>query len=299
MDEIDRLISMNDGEVRKQVGESFRAQIRSDPAVSSTFFPGAAAPHPAPPPALAEYLGDAATALVSWSLSAASAYGFGRTADGGKAKWMVEAMLNPLGPDSDWIGNIGVWRERFDQLAAYNYGALFAARCATDGVTVERFLKDNPEGWGARLADAVTAPEFLVTRALSKAADPSKFYQGLHLLLYKVERLAPGRRDGVAKVWEEKNLFEKVRPPWTIYEYMQANRFSEQTFLPEVQNAVGRSEITNRFTRSYPMSTHSATVYTYEVLEYTYGKGVADWLSQRRGKYEYLTGAKPSNTQIR
>jgi hypothetical protein len=299
MDEIDRLISMDDSELRNQVGEAFRAQIRFHPAVSSTFFPGATAPNPVPPLALAEYLGDAATALVSWSLSAASAYGFGRTANSSKAKWTVDAMLNPIGPDPDWVGNIGVFREQFEQLAAHNYGALFGVHCAMDGVMFERFLKDNPEGWGARLADAVTASAFLAQRALSKAADPSKFYQGLHLLLYKVERLAPARRDGVAKIWEEKRLLEKVRPLWTIYEYMQANKFSEQTFLAEVQNAVGRSEITNRYTKSYPMSSHSATVYTYEVVEYTYGKGVADWLSQRHGKYEYLTGAKPSNTQTR
>jgi len=332
MDDIDLLIEMGDSEVRKQVGEYFRAQLRSHPAVAGTFFPGATVPNPAPPPDLMDFVGDIASALVGWALSVTAAYGFNNTADGKKAMSYVTDALNwgsneyasvsisGAGTQEEKERTLREYAERakvienqgkFKKLASFNYDALFPQYCAKGSTTFQRYLNDKPETWGGTLADVLASDNFIVKTALLRTADPTNFYQGLYLQLYKVYRLAPSRLESVLSAWNRAKLvdlapprpsgyrfvppIEKLTVSWTNYEWMQASNFSEQTFLSDIQNAVGSRTTTGRVWHSYPMSSHSATSYGYYTDEYTFGKGVAEWLSQRRGKYEFLTSAEPSN----
>jgi hypothetical protein len=339
MDDIDRLISMDDSEVRKQVGECFRAQLRSHPAVAPTFFPGTPAANSAPPAELMDFVGEVATALVAWSLSSASSYGFNRTADAGKAKTYVTGALNWGNMEYAFmaISGVGTQEERdramrafqaqgkvianqskFKKLASFNYDVLFPQYCAKDGVAFQRYLNDKPEVWGSKLADTLASDAFITVRALMKTADPANFFQGLYLLLYQVYRLAPSRLDSVISAWGARKLADiaESRPPgyrfvppaekltysWTNYERMQAAYFSEQTFLPEVQTAIGRETETGRRTRTrtHPISPFGSTFNypSYTEIDITLGKDVEEWLSQRRGKHDFLTGEGPSSNKI-
>jgi hypothetical protein len=334
--DIDQLIAMDDGDVRKQVGECFRAQLRSHPAVGPTLFPGAPAANPAPPAELRDFVGEVATALVAWSISSISSYGFNRTADAAKARTYVTDTLNwgseefafrttsSAGTQTDRDRAMLSFQKaqkviddqsKFKKLASFNYDALFPQYCAKDGVTFQQYLA-KPNDWGPALADTLASDAFIVTRALSNTADPSNFYQGLYLLLYKLYRLAPSRLDAVISAWVAHKLaevaeprppgyrfvppIEKLRYGWTNYERMQAAFFSENTYLSDIQDAVARGTETDRRTktRSHPVSPGGSTFNypSYTEVDVAYGKNVAEWLSQRRGKYDFLTGEGPSNT---
>jgi hypothetical protein len=332
--DIDQLIAMDDAEVRKQVGESFRAQLRAHPAVNATFF-GAPAANPAPPPELTDFVGDVASALVAWSLATTTAYGFNATADAALARAYVNGALNwpeTAGVSMSMTANMTeeqkesqrrrVAREskaidnqsKFRQLAWFNYGALFPQYCAKDGVTFQQYL-DKPETWGPAVADTLSSDAFIINRALSKTADPADFYQGLYHLLYKVYRLAPSRLDSVVAAWSARKLADaaeerpwdtRFRPPveklaygWTNYERMQAAYFSEQTFFSDVQNAVTRGTETGR--RQDPRYTNIAFAgpvenrNRQEHIDMLYGAAVVKWLADQRPKHEFLTGQGVSN----
>ena len=50
-------------------------------------------------------------------------------------------------------------------------------------------------------------------------------------------------------------------------------------------------------TRRHPISTMGSTFNypSYTEIDITFGKSVEEWLTDRRGKHNFLTGAGPSN----
>ncbi|WNC12965.1 hypothetical protein [Brevibacillus brevis] len=282
-DDINLLIAMDDHEVRKQTGACFTAQLKAHPAVHNTFFSHAGAP-PVQARDTDGWIGKTASALVALALAHTSQHGFARTVDGNKAKAVIAQTLQP---DSD----------AFVALARANYEALFPAYCSMNGVSFQRYLDDKPDLWGQRLAARLTDPVFAAKEVLTFDADPNGFYQKLYLLFYKVHRLAPGESERVTKYWDELLQTKSAHSPWTIYEYMLASKYSEQTFMGEVQSAINQSKVTGTRTETLGcgggMAAHCTT--TQVPSQYTYGIPVADWLHSSH--YEFITGALPQNVE--
>lgn len=283
-DAVNLLIAMDDTEVRKQVGVCFTAQLRASPAVHGTFFPGAPAA-PVPVPAGDNWVGDVAAALVAWSLSQTSQHGFAGTVNKANAQGFVTLKLDPS-------------FDRFVAVASVIYGALFPNYCSANGVTFKTYLDNQPDHWGQLLADRLVDTAFAAKEVLTYDADPAGFYQKLYLLFYKVQRLSPGQRDRVVQYWDNLLKGKGSHGPWTIYEYMQANKYSDQTFMPDVQTAINQQTVTATRTEVLGCqggpAAHCTT--TQVPSQYTYGIPVANWLSSHR-QYNFVSGNSPGNVE--
>ncbi|MEU1820252.1 hypothetical protein ABZ543_34500 [Streptomyces roseifaciens] len=259
---------MDDKDVRVKTGERFVAQLQHASTVREVFLPLTKAPET---PADAAWVGDTAAALAAWALSQTSQHGFARTANRNAARAFVHAKLTPD-------------NKAFVALAQSNYHQLFPAHCATGLVTFGHFLHRDPLKWGHRLADALTTDEYLRKELLRMTGDPHGFWQRLYLNFYKVTRLSPQESDRVHDFWRQGLQGHAPPTQWNIYQYMQAGRFSSQTFMPEVQAAI------NIKTTRAQLDTPRGMPYWV----YTFGPKVAAWLHRHRS-YPFLTGTSPAN----
>jgi hypothetical protein len=288
---VDPLLEMTDTEVRKRVGECFAAQLRSASAVHGAFFAGSPPP-PVPIPAGTsthlihdpngniirgvdqndiQWVDGVAVALVAWAMAHTAQHGFAACVDAAKAQAAVVAELTYS--NSAFVG-----------LARANYDALFPART---------FHDCDPLGAarvGRQLAMTITSDAFINKEMLAFAANPAGFYQKIYRLLYQVLRLNPDELDGVKRRWttvlEQKGLSFR----WDIYQAMQADRFNEQTFLPEVQAVINAEKLIDVRIIGGGRGIVGQTYYTYE-----YGRAAADWLKRMRGTYHFFTVKEPTN----
>ncbi|MFC0216271.1 hypothetical protein ACFFK0_28130 [Paenibacillus chartarius] len=282
-DDLNTLIAMEDSEVRKQTGVCFTAQLRAHPVVHGTFFANEGGP-----PVQAQdpdgWIGKTAAALVALSLAHTSQHGFAQTVNEGSARAFLASTLRP-----EHAG--------FVALAKVNYEALFPIYCTYHEVSFKRFLDDQPESWGKKLADRLTDKAFAAKEMLTFDADPNGFYQKLYMNFYKVHRLAPGQSDRVMQFWDQLLKDKGTHGPWEIYTYMQADKFSEQTFMNEVQSAINHSTVTATRTETLGCTggpaAHCTT--TQVPSQFTYGIPVAEWL--KRNRFEFLTGVTPHNVE--
>jgi hypothetical protein len=291
---VDTLIVMTDEDVRKHVGECFVAQLRvADSALQGTFFAGSHAP-PVPLPPGNQWVGGVAVALVAWAMSQTSQHGFARCVDDKKAKAEVNAKLTPS-------------NDSFKALAKANYDALFPTYCKAQAVTFQSFLVgQNASTLGTALANTIKSDAFISKEMLTFAADPAAFYQKIALLLYKIQRLNPGEFDAASKCWKAVLQNKGLESPWTIYQYMQSDRFSEQTFLQDVLSAINQQTVTaTRPTYTTAVSSGPGGAPSTDTRrgvdvpsQYTYGIRAAQWLNGARGAYPtFFTGNAPGNVE--
>ena len=228
---VQTVIAMTDNDVRRHVGECFLAQLQAvNSALYYTFFAGRPAP-PVPLPPGNEWVSGVAVALVASAMSQTSQHGFAACADSAKAKAAVAAALTPSNPS-------------FKALAKANYDALFPAYCNAQGITFQSFLGPNASALGTALAKTIKSDAFISKEMLTFTADPAGFYQKISLLLYKVQRLNPAEFDEANKRWAAVLQNKGPSFPWTIYQTMQSDCFSEQTFLQEVLGAINQQTLT-------------------------------------------------------
>ncbi|GHI39962.1 hypothetical protein [Streptomyces violascens] len=266
------MIDRDDRHMRHVVGECFKDQLCASPVVHDTFFSDAPAPKV---PAHAAWIGDVAAALVAWSVSLTSHYGFGSTADASKAEAYAKTKLVP--------GN-----DELTTLGFTIYDTLFANHCGMDKLDFGIFLEaDDHEQTGTLLANVLTDDAFVDKEMLGFLADPKDFYQRLQLLFYKIGRLNPGEKDRVVAFWKDLLSIDSFGS-WTIYEQMQANWYSDQTFMAEVQTAIEM-----RTTKAwYEQASASGGVVLRD--HHVKGDGVAAWLDAHHS-YGFVTGNKPDN----
>jgi hypothetical protein len=140
------------------------------------------------------------------------------------------------------------------------------------------------------LADTLVDEAFAVKEIDTFAVDPAGFYQRMYLLFYKVLRLKPQDKERVVAYWQGLLKDRAPHGPWTIYEHMQADRYDSQSFMSEIQTAIGQRKTTGTRWISYGGIAPGAAAAVDS--QYTYGIAVAQWLSSHRS-YGFLTGTTP------
>ncbi|WP_106396835.1 Hint domain-containing protein [Actinocorallia populi] len=271
---LDRLISMDDAQVRTHVGTVFTAQLQNSLTVHDVFFPDA------PPPlrtAAQPWVADVAAALVAWSLALVSGHGFSRTADQVKAQAFVQARLKPDDPD-------------FISLARENYSFLFPTHAGKDGVPFATYLADRSD-WGQQLAKEMISPHYTIKELFGYRSDRGKFFQRLYCNLYKVRLLRPDLAGAVERHWEEILHERAFTAGWTVYDAMLSAHYTGQNFIEQVLAATNRRSPTG--TGYAPNPAGGSTSYTNA---YTYGLDVGTWLTDH-AHYDFLTGAHPDNVE--
>jgi hypothetical protein len=273
---LDVLIALDDTPVRDYVGTVFLNYLRASPDVRAVFFPRAQGPaYPGPGVALVD---EVAVALVCWSLSQTSAHGFARTVDGNQARATVERRLSP---------NDG----EFQVVALQIYESLFPDLCSADGADFRDFLVSR-EVWGKPFAETLSSDAFFTKTMGRFTGNPGGFTQYVDMQVYKAEQLAGGtpEMEAVRKRWDP------YKGPWTVYERMQASSFSDQTFMPEVQAAIGQPTKTGRRAVDQFCQPSSGQCRTIYEDVYTYGIAVANWLNEKRGRFgQLVTNNAPDN----
>ncbi|MGW0251975.1 hypothetical protein ACWDYH_35635 [Nocardia goodfellowii] len=270
-----QLLAMRDNTVLTATSNLFNAQLKYSPAVRRPFFP-----YVSPPSTAAvedRWLGEVAAGLAAWALSATSLYGFSRTIDARKARDYVEKRLSDKS-------------QEFLKLARHNYVAEFPSKCARNGAAFEWYRKNNSAGWGAKLADQLTDEAYIVKEVLCMYMGDPGFSQRLHLNEYKVKLLKPGEERRVEHYWKEKTAGHP-RGEWRFYENMESNRYSEQTFLADVEYAVNVRTVTRwGFVPTIPRGRPARVA-----SEFIFGAAVQTWLNDNRRRYPFITEAAPDN----
>jgi hypothetical protein len=284
---VEPLIAVTDINVRHLVGECFATQLRLAAPVHNAFFAGCGPAPGMPFPADTEWVGRVAVALIAWAMAQTVEHGFAGCVDGAKAKVAVTEALTPS-------------NAAFVALARANYDALFPANwdflhCRDEyGVdnsgTVTYPELDISSELGSALADAITSDAFISKEMLTFAANPAAFYQKIYLLLYKVLRLNPSELDNAKKRWTAVLESKGLTFPWTIYQAMQSDCFSEQTFLSEVQAVINQQ--TSEILQMPPRGIGQVQ------YRFTYGGAAAQWLDSVRQFYPFFTTKSPENVEV-
>lgn len=282
------LISMSDLEVRSQVGATFVQQMQTSAAVHSTFFARVAAPSvPALEAPLAQWVGEAASALIALSLRQTSAHGFKDTVKADVAQSFLQGNLAP--------GNIS-----FLKVAWHNYEALFPAHCKINNTALSSFTsgaQGDPKHWANVLANHLTSPAYINQQfaKLNPSVDPGGWYQILFANIYKVAVLDATQRQRVVDAWDQLLKGKEVPGivPWTYYDHMVASSYGVSTFMSQVLSAISLSySKTKTLGCTGGMAAHCTTETTT-----TYGAGVNDWLGAHRGLGGFIVRPSSGNVE--
>ena len=298
---LDMLIAMDDLDVRKAVGATFLQYLRCTPPVKATFFPDATPPDVTIDPQFTTVSPDPlrnagyplAEALVAWALANTSAYGFNSTVNGQNAEHVVNGFcaLNS--------GKGSVVR-----VSEILYTSLFPQRAKYIWTKFAWFLDTDKRDHFADLLSAALISDYFFVKAMArKKADPTNFPQYVHMQLFKLRTLLADVNSGSGDP-RYKKVLDKWTPylngqPWTTYQYLTVDKFSEQTFMPEVQAAVGAATVVGRHSGgTFCAGGSNARCHTSYIDDYNHGLAVEAWLKGAHEAPSYIfTGTAPDNKQ--
>jgi hypothetical protein len=276
-DLLEQLISMDDIGLRRDMGTVLQQSMRAGVDVRSTFFPNAPAPDYSSPGL--DNLGNrSAIVLICMALAHTADYGFARTVNGAAADAELRTLLG---------GN-----PAFQYIGLDIYMALFPDRVRSGSFRFADALAQWDYFYKA-YCEAIASDAFFVKAMARRAADPRGFTQYVHLQVYKAKALSRGSDPSPLSPVLDRWKYYMSAAPWNVYEFMQYDRFSEQTFMPEVKARVGEQTKTV----SWMMFCQGlGQCRAFPTTKYTYGIAVQSWLDQTRDKYPILfTGQGPDN----
>ena len=151
------------------------------------------------------------------------------------------------------------------------------------------------------LATTLLSDAFFVKAMARKEADPGNFPQYVYMQFFKLRTLM-GASWGDDRFY--KAALDRYAPfiqgqPWTIYQYLTVDKFSEQTFLPEVQKAVGAATVVGQHNgESFCSGGKVPQCHTSHIEDYNHGLAVEAWLKGAHvAPPNLFTGTAPDNKQ--
>jgi hypothetical protein len=295
---LDALIAMDDVDVRKDVGTTFIQYLKCWIGVKGAFFADAKLPAIDPqfttgfPDPLRNSCFALAEALVAWALANTSSYGFNGTVNGQKAENRVKAFCNPQAGKGFVV-----------RISEILYTFLFLHQAPSGSQNLAWFYFADKRGGSesrshyADLLSAALISDPFFTRAMArKQADSANFPQYVYLQLFKLRALAGSTSDpGYTKVFDKWNPYTDGRP-WTTYQYLSFDKFSEQTFMPEVQAAINAATVVGHHSgASFCAGGPNARCHVTQIDDYNHGLAVEAWLNGGHLVPDLFTGATPDN----
>jgi hypothetical protein len=259
--DVDLLLAMNDTEVRKKVGDVFMQCLRASPSVRDTFFAGTPNPEYSPPRWPENAI---AVLLVAWSIAHVSSNGFSLAVKEDIVRQQLKWGLAPKMAVRYFSDDV--------------YKHYFPDLCKAGEVRFRDLA--NKQNIGQRYCEAVLRNSFYDKTLARLSADPTGFTQYIHLLIYMAKVLARGtpQVEMVNARWAG-----FANGPWTINEYVSLARFSEQTFLPQVQTACAIKERIDSRTVTVGCRGGAGGGCSHATeVEYGYGLAVEKWINQQR-----------------
>ncbi|QPF83536.1 hypothetical protein IC762_28100 [Bradyrhizobium genosp. L] len=278
---LNQLIAMDDLELRKAVGTTFIQYLKCAPPIKATFFPDATAPDIKYDPRFTLGSSDPlvnagyplAEALIVWALANTSEYGFNKTANGPSAAKVVRTFC---------ILDSG--KGAVEHVADILYTSMFPQYVKSDGTTFAFFLDPGKrDHFTDLLAETLISDDFFNKAMARKKADPSNFPQYVYMQLFKISALI-GYNNHVSDDPRYKNALNKWLPfinrqHWTKYQYLTIDKFSEQTFMPEVQAAITMPTVVSHHSGgTFCAGGSNARCHTDQIPDYNHGLGVEGWL---------------------
>jgi hypothetical protein len=172
-------------------------------------------------------------------------------------------------------------------------GTTFVSEGATFAFFLDQFKRDR---FADLLADALGSDHFFAKAMARREADPANFPQYVNLQLYKLEKL-------IGENHRHQNVFDKWAPfirgrPWRRYQYITFDKFSEQTFMPEVQAAItAPTQVGQHSGASFCAGGPNARCHVEQIKDYNHGLAVEAWLKSPHIAAPIFTGTAPDNKQ--
>lgn len=299
-DELNQLLAMDDGQLRKDIATTFIQYLKCRPAVKATFFPDTTPPDikfdrhfiDNRPDPISFYSDPVAEALVAWSLANTSSYGFNKTVNGQHAASVVKAFSSLKSPT-----------QSVEKVSHILYVSMFPQTVKAVWTPFSFFLdRSKRNRFALLLADTMLSDHFFDKTMARKKADPANFPQYLHLQCFKLQTLIEDH-DVVPDDPRFQKAFDKWSPytagqPWTIYQYLTDDKFSEQTFMPEVQTAIGAATVVSHHSGgSFCAGGKVPQCHSSQIPDYNHGLAVEAWLKGSHVEAQLFTGAEPDNKQ--
>jgi len=185
------------------------------------------------------------------------------------------------------------------QISEILYTSLFPQHAKSGETTFASFLASDMRSYFWKfLATTLLSDHFFVKAMARKEADPGNFPQYVYMQFFKLRTL-------MGPSWAGDRFYKaalaRYAPfiqgqPWTIYQYLTVDKFSDQTFAPEVQAAVGAATVVGQHNGdTFCSGGSNARCHTSRIDDYNHGLAVEAWLNGAHVSPNLFTGTAPDN----